>query len=193
MPPYSQFLGYDKHPDDPKIGFIVNEEEAKLVRRIYKEFLRGKSPSAISRMLEAEGIKSPTGRDTWHASTVRSILTNEKYKGDAILQKTFCTDFLTKKMKVRYLNIMLKTAIRRLCQKKCLTLYSTNLKGANTAVIILPEHLAFRAEECAAVARVYLGPRFGIAIVNIDEPYGSAITNLRVRKNARHLIWMKKH
>jgi DNA invertase Pin-like site-specific DNA recombinase len=43
---YSQFLGYDKHPDDPKIGFIVNEEEAKLVRRIYKEFLRGKSPSA---------------------------------------------------------------------------------------------------------------------------------------------------
>ena len=46
MPPYSQFQGYDKHPDDPKIGFIVNEEEAKLVRRIYKEFLRGKSPSA---------------------------------------------------------------------------------------------------------------------------------------------------
>ena len=92
---YSQFLGYDKHPDDPKIGFIVNEEEAKLVRRIYKEFLRGKSPSAISRMLEAEGIKSPTGRDTWHASTVRSILTNEKYKGDAHIRKTYVKDFLT--------------------------------------------------------------------------------------------------
>jgi len=46
-------------------------------------------------MLEAEGIKSPTGRDTWHASTVRSILTNEKYKGDAHIRKTYVKDFLT--------------------------------------------------------------------------------------------------
>ncbi|NLZ65862.1 MAG: hypothetical protein GX906_05690, partial [Clostridiales bacterium] len=54
--PYSHFLGYDKHPADPTIGFIINEEEAKIVRRIYQEFLKGKTPSAISRLLESDNI-----------------------------------------------------------------------------------------------------------------------------------------
>ena len=56
-------------------------------------------PSGIAKRLEAMGTLSPAGKQRWQTSTVESILRNEKYKGDALLQKTFCVDFLTKKMK----------------------------------------------------------------------------------------------
>ena len=75
-------------------------EEAEVVRRIYRLFLEGQTPYGIKRVLEEEHVPTPAGRETWQTATILSILTNEKYKGDALLQKTFCTDFLTKKMKV---------------------------------------------------------------------------------------------
>ena len=49
--------------------------------------------------MEAEHIPTPTGKQTWQPATILSILTNEKYKGDALLQKEFTVDFLQKKMK----------------------------------------------------------------------------------------------
>ena len=58
------------------------------------------SPYGIAAHLTADGIKSPGGKDKWNAGAVRSILTNEKYKGDALLQKSYTVDFLTKKKKV---------------------------------------------------------------------------------------------
>ncbi len=94
--PYKQFLGYKKGPDgQPQIV----EEQAKTVRLIYSLFLEGLMPSGIAKRLEAMGTLSPAGKQRWQTSTVESILRNEKYKGDALLQKTFCVDFLTKKMK----------------------------------------------------------------------------------------------
>jgi len=94
--PYKQFLGYEKGPDgQPQIV----EEQAETVRLIYKLFLDGLMPSGIAKRLEGMGILSPAGKQRWQPGTVESILTNEKYKGDALLQKTFCVDFLTKKMK----------------------------------------------------------------------------------------------
>lgn len=54
----------------------------------------------IARELSSKGIKTPTGKDVWPSDTVKSILSNEKYKGDVLLQKTFTQDFLTKKVKV---------------------------------------------------------------------------------------------
>ncbi|MEN6637446.1 MAG: recombinase family protein, partial [Clostridiaceae bacterium] len=94
--PYKQFLGYEKGPDgQPQIV----EEQAKTVRLIYSLFLEGLMPSGIAKRLEAIGTLSPAGKQHWQTSTVESILRNEKYKGDALLQKTFCVDFLTKKMK----------------------------------------------------------------------------------------------
>ena len=78
---------------------MVNPEQAKLVRRIYGMFLTGMSPISIARTLSSEGIPSPGGKDHWNASNIRSILTNEKYKGDALLQKTYTVDYLTKKKK----------------------------------------------------------------------------------------------
>ena len=94
--PYKQFLGYEKGPDGlPRIV----EDQAETVRLIYKLFLDGLMPSGIAKKLTERGISSPAGKLVWYSGTVESILTNEKYKGDALLQKTFCVNFLTKEMK----------------------------------------------------------------------------------------------
>ena len=79
---------------------MVNREQAKIVRLIYRSFMEGMAPIGICRMLEERGIPSPGGKKKWYEGTVISILTNEKYRGDALLQKTFTVDFLTKKTKV---------------------------------------------------------------------------------------------
>jgi site-specific DNA recombinase len=95
--PYRHFLGYEKGEDGlPKIV----EKEAETVRLIYRMFLEGKTPSAIAKHLGNLGIPSPAGKKTWQVATVISILTNEKYKGDALLQKSFTVDFLIKTTKV---------------------------------------------------------------------------------------------
>jgi len=86
---YSAFLGYDK-------DFKINEEQAQVVKHIYKLFLGGRSFYAITKELEKRGLKSPSGKDKWYISTVRSILTNEKYRGDALIQKEYTADFLDK-------------------------------------------------------------------------------------------------
>lgn len=95
--PYKQFLGYEKGSDGfPKIV----EEQAVVVRRIYNLFISGKTPGMIAALLTREEIPTPSGKAKWQASTILSILQNEKYRGDARLQKSFTVDFLTKKMKV---------------------------------------------------------------------------------------------
>ena len=86
---YSAFLGYDK-------DFKINEEQAQVVKLIYKLFVGGRSFYTITKELEKQGIKSPSGKEKWYISTVRSILTNEKYRGDALIQKEYTADFLDK-------------------------------------------------------------------------------------------------
>ncbi len=87
------FLGYTK---DENGNLIIEPEEAKIVRRIYYEFLNGASLRDIAQSLEKDGIKTGGKKDKWHLSTVRGILKNEKYIGDALLQKTITTDFIEK-------------------------------------------------------------------------------------------------
>ena len=95
--PYKQFLGYRKGTDGlPE----VVPEEAIIIRRIYSRFMEGLTPGNIARELTDDGIPTPAGKQQWRASTVESILKNEKYKGAALLQKCFTVDFLTKKKKV---------------------------------------------------------------------------------------------
>ena len=95
--PYKQFLGYRKGANG--LPEIV-PEEAEIVRLIYRMFIDGKSPCYIAKHLTEKGIPTPGRKKVWQVSTVESILTNEKYKGDARLQKRFTTDYLTKTMKV---------------------------------------------------------------------------------------------
>lgn len=95
--PYRHFLGYRKGADG--LPEIV-PEEAELVQRIYRLFMQGKTAHAIGKILTADGIPTPAGKVKWQTSTIESILQNEKYRGDARLQKKFTVDFLQKKMKV---------------------------------------------------------------------------------------------
>ena len=91
---HNRFLGYDKDKDG---NLVINPKEAEVVKRIYREFLEGKSYYAIGHGLAADGIRTAAGGEYWHCSTIKKILMNEKYIGDALLQKTVTTDFLTKK------------------------------------------------------------------------------------------------
>ncbi len=93
---YKQFLGYRRGADGKP---EIDPEEAEIVRTIYRRYLEGDSPATIARSLTAAGIPSPAGKPKWSVSTVQSILSNERYKGQAILQKGFTVDFLTKKKK----------------------------------------------------------------------------------------------
>lgn len=94
---YKHFLGYEKGPNGT---LVINEEQAVIVRRIYRDFMAGKTAWAIADELTAEGIPTPAGCKKWRVTTVESILTNEKYKGSALLQKTFTVDYLSKKIKI---------------------------------------------------------------------------------------------
>ena len=94
---YSQFLGFEKGEDGQ---MKVVPEQAETVRLIYKLFLDGKTTQGIANFLMEHSIPSPAGKKKWRSSTVSSILTNEKYKGDALLQKRFTADFLTKELRV---------------------------------------------------------------------------------------------
>ena len=88
------FLGYDK---DDEGHLVINPEQAEIVKRIYREYLEGASCMKIARGLEHDGIQTSRGKTRWHDTTIRKILENEKYMGDALLQKTYTIDFLKKK------------------------------------------------------------------------------------------------
>ena len=91
---HNRFLGYTKDNDG---HLIIDPEQAEIVKRIYREYLEGSSMDKIADGLMADGILTGAGKTKWHTSTINKILRNEKYMGDALLQKTYTTDFLTKK------------------------------------------------------------------------------------------------
>lgn len=91
-----KLLGFTKGGDQHEL--VIVPEEADLVRRIYREYLEGYSPGMIAGRFTAEKIKTPGGKDNWYQSTVVSILENEKYCGDLLMQKWYVADFLSHKI-----------------------------------------------------------------------------------------------
>ncbi|SHK31068.1 Site-specific DNA recombinase [Caminicella sporogenes DSM 14501] len=91
-----RFLGYDLNDEGE---LVINPQEAEIVRRIYREYLDGKSMNEIKNGLDRDGIKTITGKEKWQENTIKVILSNEKYYGDALLQKTVTLDYLTHKRK----------------------------------------------------------------------------------------------
>lgn len=90
---HNHFLGYTK---DAEGNLVIDPEQAEVVKRIYREYLEGKSMDKITAGLEADGILTGARKTKWWTSTINKILRNEKYIGDALLQKTYTTDFLIK-------------------------------------------------------------------------------------------------
>ena len=93
---YKRMLGYRKGTDgQPEIV----PEEAKIIRRIYRRYLAGCSLGQIKQELEQDNIPTAQKVERWSSAVIHNILTNEKYMGDALLQKTYITDCITKKVK----------------------------------------------------------------------------------------------
>lgn len=90
---HNHFLGYTK---DENGNLIIDPDQAEVVKRIYREYLEGYSMDKIAKGLEADEILTGAGKTRWWSSTINKILRNEKYIGDALLQKTYTTDFLSK-------------------------------------------------------------------------------------------------
>ena len=91
------FLGYTKNAD----GEIeIVPDEAEIIREIYERYLSGESLYGIKCYLETKEIPTPAGCSVWRQETIRSILSNEKYKGDAIINKTYVSDCISKRVKV---------------------------------------------------------------------------------------------
>ena len=92
----TKFLGYRKDPNNPK-NLIVVPEEAAIVKEIFELYVSGVGTNGICRRLEEEGHLTGAKKTKWYASTVESIIRNEKYCGDLLLQKSVTLDFLTHK------------------------------------------------------------------------------------------------
>lgn len=91
-----RMFGYQKGIDGQ---LHIIPEEAEIVRLIYGKYLEGESLNSIARILKEKGIKTIRGNTEWNVNSIRTILINEKYIGDAMAQKTFTTDYLTKARK----------------------------------------------------------------------------------------------
>lgn len=85
-----RFLGYDK---DKSGGLVINIEESKIVERIFKDYLDWKGYFTIANEFNDEGVPTIAG-GKWHENTIQYILKNEKYKGDAHLQKYYTPQHL---------------------------------------------------------------------------------------------------
>ena len=91
------FMGYDMGEDGK---LVINEKQAKIVRRVFHLFEEGYTPSYIGRILREDGVKGVKSK-SWASSVIQAMLKNEKYAGDILMQKTYTPDFLTKK---KYIN-----------------------------------------------------------------------------------------
>jgi site-specific DNA recombinase len=91
-----RFMGYDR---DGKGGLVINEDQAAVVRRVFNACISGLGISRIARGLEADGVKNVSGGTSWQPSVILRMLKNEKYVGDAILQKTVTSNSITFKRK----------------------------------------------------------------------------------------------
>lgn len=91
---YGNIFGYRKGEDGkPKIV----PEEAEIIVAMFTKFLEGDSLKDIGKWLELQGIKTVKGNSKWSKSVIKSILENEKYKGDVLIQKSFTADLFSKK------------------------------------------------------------------------------------------------
>lgn len=92
---FPRIYGYERGEDDkPKII----PEQAEVIGRIFNWYLSGTSVVDIVARLNEEHILTPTAKENWTDTAVRSILRNEKYCGDVLQQKTFVADVLTKRI-----------------------------------------------------------------------------------------------
>ena len=190
---YKNFLGYRKGADGKP---EIDPEEAETIRFIYERFLAGDSLSGIAQKLNDLQVPTPSGKGLWQNSTIQSILSNEKYKGDALLQKTYCTDFLTKKMKVNEGEVpqyYVQDSHPAIVDEELFDLVQMELarrralKGSTVTTAALPAGLY------AETAVTSMAARCGTATTSIAKWFGAAITSTMESKNAHRRMSRRRH
>src|SRR5699024_3818252 len=91
---YKKFLGYTI---DEEGKIVINPDQAWIIKRIFKEYLEGKGTGVIARGLTENKVPTATGLLKWSGDDINRIISNEKYMGDALLQKTYTVDCLSKR------------------------------------------------------------------------------------------------
>ena len=136
---HTRFLGYTK---DTEGQLVIVPEEADVVRKVFSLYLEGNGVRKIKRYLEEHGVRTVTGKAEWSTSTIDRMLSNEKYMGTLLLQKTYTPDFLTGKQKKNRGELSMymveKTHMRRLLRRKYLRRYRRkNAKGIIRKKVLL--------------------------------------------------------
>jgi hypothetical protein len=186
----SYFLGYDKGEDG---RLVVNREQAKIVRRIFGDFLAGHTPFQITKALTAEGIPTPAGKTKWSYTTVRRVLSNETYMGDKLLQKTYSIDFLSKDRLKNHREvpqfyveqdhdaIIPPTTFKRVQDEL------ERRKGCHATGKSI-----FSGKYTAANVERFTAPRSGTPRINIGALFGNVTEISPSRNDARPLCWILK-
>ena len=92
--PFSRCLGYDRGPNGE---FVINQEQAKVVKAMFAMAVLGMTTAEIKKKLNEMKIPTASGNKWDVTSGIKNMLLNEKYVGDALLQKSFTVDYLSKK------------------------------------------------------------------------------------------------
>jgi DNA invertase Pin-like site-specific DNA recombinase len=182
--PFNRFLGYDRGANGE---LVVNPEQAKVVRSIYDMFLQGTTYHGIAQKLTDDGIKTPGGKDKWSISTVKSILSNEKYKGDALLQKCFTVDYLTKKQKKNEGEIpqyYVEGNHEAIIRLKNSTWFSGKWPSAAKARSTTAAYIPSPAKSGAASVEAGTAQRSGTRPTNTAGRSGNAITSMMAASTA---------
>lgn len=117
----------------------INPREAKVVCWIFERYLSGDSLGRIATGLEKQGILSPTGRPKWNREAIDKLLSNEKYTGQVMLQKTVSTGAAQMKMMASWTGISIPEPMRPLFLMRCLKLFRKKSKnGVISRKISLP-------------------------------------------------------
>ena len=184
---YSRFLGYDKGPDG---RMVINPAEAETVKKIFRLFLEGMTPYGISRILESDGDLSPSHKPKWNATTVKRILSNEKYKGDALLQKTYTVDYLTKKTKINEGEIpqyYVEGDHEAIIDPAVFDRVQIELERRSSERTGTAESMISPARSNAGSVAPGMVQRYGTARINTAKSSGSAITSMEARNALRRI------
>ena len=167
----TKFMGYTKNEDG---DLVIVPEEAEIVKLIFRLYLEGYSTGKIAKHLEEQEIKTATGQDKWHSTVIDKMLRNEKYMGDALLQKTYTVDFMTKK-KVKNTGIVPQYYVE------------------DDHEAIIPKELFYRVQE-EMVALIAENAKTGSYTPKFDERYRTIAEEINVlkeaQKTARNEKWM---
>lgn len=174
---------------------MVNAKQAVIIRRIYSLFLQGKTPHGIAKILTENNIPTPSSKKNWSPTVIKSILTNEKYKGDALLQKSFTVDFLTKKTKTNegkipqyYVEGNHEAIIDPEILKWCSVRWLAGVQERTG----IAESTSFLTRLNAETVEVGTAPSSGIPTMPTSEQSGNAIRNTKTKFAAKHHILMKR-